>query len=286
MKIHRVFSKHLQFVVCLTISILFSETLYSQNLCGVRGVVRSAEYGEAVAGALIYDLKNPQQAVSSSADGTYTLSLSVGSYKIICALLGMKRDTVDVEISEGQWLNHDFKLEPLSKMLDVVVVSAGKYEQKLEELTVSMEIIKPSLIENKNTTNISTVLNSVPGLTILDGEPQIRSGSGFSFGVGSRVGILIDDIPILIGDQGRPEWSFIPIENIEQIEIVKGASSVLYGSSALSGIIHVRTTYPKENRRRERKFISDNTMHRIKKERSGGRVLRHNTDFHFCIPRV
>ena len=246
MRIHSTSSKHLQFVVCLIISILFSNTLHSQNLSGVKGVVHSAEYGEAVAGALIYDLKNPQHAVLTAADGSYTLSLAPGSYKIICALLGMKRDTIDIEISDGQWLNRDFKLEPLSKMLDVVVVSAGKYEQKLEELTVSMEIIKPSLIENKNTTNISTVLNSVPGLTILDGEPQIRSGSGFSFGVGSRVGILIDDIPILIGDQGRPEWSFIPIENIDQIEIVKGASSVLYGSSALSGIIHVRTTYPKE----------------------------------------
>ena len=47
------------------------------------------------------------------------------------------------------------------------------------------------------------------------------------------------------GDAGRPEWSYIPVENIEQIEIIKGASSVLYGSSALNGVINIRTAYPR-----------------------------------------
>ncbi len=231
---------------CFLLLIFLCLNASGQNFTGVKGIVKSAEYDEAIAGALVFDLSNPQQGISSDANGNFQFALSPGAHTLICALLGMKKDTFEVVINEGQTVSHNFVLQPISKMLDVVVVSAGKYEQKLEELTVSMEILKPALIENKNTTNISTVLNSVPGLTILDGEPQIRSGSGFSFGVGSRVGILIDDIPILIGDQGRPEWSFIPIENIEQIEIVKGASSVLYGSSALSGIIHVRTTYPKE----------------------------------------
>ncbi|MBL4586303.1 MAG: TonB-dependent receptor, partial [Flavobacteriales bacterium] len=58
--------------------------------------------------------------------------------------------------------------------------------------------------------------------------------------------ILVDDLPILNGDIGKAEWSFIPIENVEQIEVIKGASSVLYGSSALSGAINVRTAYPKD----------------------------------------
>jgi outer membrane cobalamin receptor len=80
----------------------------------------------------------------------------------------------------------------------------------------------------------------------MDEEPQISSGSGYSFGVGSRVAILIDDLPVMSGDIGKVEWSFIPMENIEQIEVIKGASSVLYGSSALSGAINVRTSYPKD----------------------------------------
>src|SRR6188768_373138 len=108
-----------------------------------------------------------------------------------------------------------------------------------------MEVLNASLIENKNVNNITAALEQVPGLNILDGEPQIRGGSGFSYGVGSHVAVLVDGMPVMLGDQGRPEWSFIPTENVEQVEVIKGASSVLFGSSALSGVINVRTAFPK-----------------------------------------
>ena len=101
-----------------------------------------------------------------------------------------------------------------------------------------------ALIENKNTRSIETALDQTPGLNILDGEPQIRGGSGFTFGVGAKVAVLVDDMPLLSGDAGRPEWGFVPVENISQVEIIKGAASVLSGSSALSGSIHIRTAYP------------------------------------------
>jgi iron complex outermembrane receptor protein len=74
----------------------------------------------------------------------------------------------------------------------------------------------------------------------------MRGGSGYSFGAGARVMLLVDDLPILSGDAGRPSWGFIPVENLEQIEVIKGASSVLYGSAALNGIINIRTAYPKD----------------------------------------
>ena len=108
-----------------------------------------------------------------------------------------------------------------------------------------MEILKPKLVSAKNTTSIETALEQVPGLSIIDNDPQIRGGSGFTFGVGSRVAILVDGIPMLSGDAGRPEWNYIPVENLEQVEVIKGVSSVLYGSSALNGVINVRTAYPR-----------------------------------------
>ncbi len=50
-------------------------------------------------------------------------------------------------------------------------------------------------------------------------------------------------MPALQADAGRPLWSDIPIENISQVEVLKGAASTLYGSSALNGIINIRTGY-------------------------------------------
>jgi iron complex outermembrane receptor protein len=57
---------------------------------------------------------------------------------------------------------------------------------------------------------------------------------------------MVDGMPMLAGDANDIKWSAIPLENISQIEVLKGASSVLYGSSALNGVINIRTKYPKD----------------------------------------
>lgn len=225
--------------------ILFVNGAFSQT--GIlKGTIKNMNNNETVVGASVYNISDITNGVASDVNGAYSLNLNPGSQAIICSFTGMVTDTFLVMIESGKTIEHNFDLAQLSKNLNVVVVSAGKYEQRIEDITVSMEVIKPTLIENKNTVNITSVLEQTPGLTILDQEPQIRGGSGFSFGVGSRVATLIDGLPILSGDAGRTEWQFIPVENIEQIEVIKGASSVLYGSSALSGTINFRTAYPKE----------------------------------------
>ncbi len=88
------------------------------------------------------------------------------------------------------------------------------------------------------------ILEKTPGISILDGQPSIRGGSGFSYGVGSRVLMLVDDLPMLSGDAGDIKWNYMPVENLNQIEVIKGAASVLYGSSALNGAINLRTRFP------------------------------------------
>ena len=62
---------------------------------------------------------------------------------------------------------------------------------------------------------------------------------------------MIDDMPFLSGDRGTVEWDMIPMENISQIEVIKGASSALFGSSALNGVINIRTEYPKNKPKTE-----------------------------------
>lgn len=227
-------------------SIPYSISVYALNSGTLKGVVTDASNNESIIGAAIYDLSDITHGVVSDINGNYVLHLNQGKHTIICSFVSMKPDTLVVFIDSAKVVVHNFLLKPVTTQLQTMVVSAGKYEQKLSEITVSMEVIKPGLIENKNAINIKGVLEQAPGLNILDGEPQIRGGSGFNFGIGSRVAILIDGLPALAGDGGRPEWNFIPLENVEQIEIIKGASSVTYGSSALSGSINIRTAYPKD----------------------------------------
>ncbi|MBL1279273.1 MAG: TonB-dependent receptor [Fluviicola sp.] len=203
------------------------------------------ESGEGIPGASVIYRKDVTIGAVTDIDGNYILELPVGERRIFCRYTSMKTDTFSITIIENRTLSHDIVLKAIVQEIEGVEVRVGKFDKPLEDQTVSMEIIRPEIIENKNTRSIETILDQTPGLNILDGEPQIRGGSGFTFGVGSKVAVIVDDMPMLSGDAGRPEWSFIPVENIHQIEVVKGAASVLSGSSALSGSIHIRTAYPK-----------------------------------------
>jgi len=210
----------------------------------ITGKVRSSD-GEPLIGASVIYKKDITTGSITDENGNYLLEVPAGKATLICRFTGMITDTLTVTVVEGQTISQDIILFSYVQEIEGVDVKVGKFDKPLEDQTVSMEIIKPALIENKNTRSIETALDQTPGLNILDGEPQIRGGSGFTFGVGSKVAVIVDDMPMLSGDAGRPEWGFIPVENIHQVEVMKGAASVLSGSSALSGSVHIRTAYPK-----------------------------------------
>jgi iron complex outermembrane receptor protein len=208
------------------------------------GKVRD-DKGESLIGATIIYKKDVTIGAVTDEKGNFILEVPAGKANLICRASGMVTDTIQVNVLAGQTVTQDIILSAYVQEIDGVEVRVGKFDKAFEDQTVSMEVIKPALIENKNTRSIETALDQTPGLNILDGEPQIRGGSGFTFGVGSKVAVIVDDMPMLSGDAGRPEWGFIPVENIHQIEVIKGAASVLSGSSALSGSVHIRTAYPK-----------------------------------------
>lgn len=180
----------------------------------------------------------------SNGDYNLPLSLNVGEYKIVVSYLGYTTLTQRINLVAGE-NKFDFTLEEANTLLQTTTVTAGKFDKPLSEITVSLEVLKPNLIENVNTRRLDDVLQKVPGVNIIDGQANIRGGSGWSYGAGSRVLLLVDDIPALQADAGFPNWKDIAVENLEQVEILKGAASALYGSSAMNGIINVRTGFAK-----------------------------------------
>ena len=181
---------------------------------------------------------------STDFNGDYKISLPQGCHDLLFQYIGYKDLLTNVCLEQYKNLNLNVSLKEASEVLGTVVISAGKFEQKLEEVTVSMDVIKPALIENKTATSLDRTMSQSPSVHIVDGQANIRSGSGWSYGAGSRVMVMVDGMPLMNGDQGGVEWQLVPMENISQIEVIKGASSVLFGSSALNGTINIRTAYP------------------------------------------
>ena len=221
--------------------LLFLSSWAQNGTVKLSGKVIDAQSQKPLGAVLVY-FENTSYGMSSTPDGEFSIEAPAGNYTLLAAYLTHQTFKKEISLTSNQ----EFNIELVSNdaQMNLVVVSAGRYEQNIGEVTVSMEVIQPKLIQDKNAVNIDEILQQTPGVAIVDDEPQIRSGSGYSFGAGSRVQVLVDNIPILSGDAGKPSWGFLPTENVSQVEIIKGASSVLYGSSALSGVINFRTAYP------------------------------------------
>lgn len=224
--------------------LLFCTTLQAAaQTMTVEGVVTDSLTGETLPGVSISWASG--RGTSTDLNGAFSFELPAGEHRVIFTCVGYDPEVRMVRAREGGSQRLDVRMSPATNVLDMVVISAGKFEQRVGEVTQSLSVIPTELVRNKNIVSLDDAMQQCPGVVVVDNDPQIRAGSGFSYGAGSRVMMLVDDLPILSGDIGRPSWTFLPIENLEQVEVIKGASSVLYGSAALTGVINVRTAYPR-----------------------------------------
>ncbi len=224
-----------------TLFLLFvSANLFAQT-GSIRGTITDASSDEALIGVTVSSGTN---GVVSDDAGNYIFTLLSGSQIIKFSFVGFETLERQVLIKAGDTIKLNVELMTNAKELGTIVVSSSRYEKKISEETVSMEVIKPSFIENTNSVDMREAINKAPGVNIIDGQANIRGGSGYSYGAGSRVLVLVDDVPQLAADAGDVKWDFLPLENLDQVEIIKGAASSLYGSSALNGVINIRTNYP------------------------------------------
>jgi outer membrane receptor protein involved in Fe transport len=219
--------------------IIISQIAFTQNAI-IKGTVKDSKTGESLVGVNI--VANSDKGTVSDIDGKFSLELEPGEYKIQISYLGYETVIQKVILVAGETKTIDYALKESAKELDIVTVSGSKYERKLSEETVSIEVLKSGLLQNSNIITLNEGMDKVAGVVIVD---TIRGGSGYSFGVGSRVQLMIDDMPILSIDRGEIRWNFVPMELIDQVEVLKSASSALYGASALNGVVNVRTGFAK-----------------------------------------
>jgi hypothetical protein len=201
------------FVVLVIIS---TSAIWAQNL-GIKIKVSDAENLDALPGAVV---TCNEKISSTNLEGIFEINAEAPQYIITIKYIGYQNYSDTISAAELK-TTREIKLNKSSRQLDGVIISAGRYEQNISRVPVSIEIIKPALIENKNTVNLETIIDQVPGVNVIDGQVSIRGGSGFSYGAGSRVMMLVDDLPLLAGDAGDIKFSYLPVENIEQVEVLK-----------------------------------------------------------------
>ena len=208
----------------------------------VSGVVTDFQTREPLVGVTVFDKNDPSKGTVTDIDGQYTITVDVRKP----AMLSFSYVGYDTETRSVTALTKTLNVPLLThnELLDDVVVTAGRFEQRQTDVTVSMEVLKPEALRSQAPTDLSSTLQTLPGVEIIDKQPSIRGGGGWTYSVGSRCQVLMDGMTILNPKTGEINWNNVPLENVAQVEVIKGASSVLYGSSALNGVINVRTQRP------------------------------------------
>ncbi len=208
------------------------------------GIISDATSKENLIGVNIST--NDNQGTVTDLDGKYSLALDSGSYQISISYLGYKTIVENITIlpNETIELNKNLETDAKDVLGEELVITGSLYQKRASEEVISVEVIKPKQLATSNILRIDDIARRVSGLNVADGQANIRSGSGWSYGVGSRVMMILDGLPLLSPDRGDVKWSLLPTESVGQIEVLKGASSVLYGSSAMNGTISLQTVKP------------------------------------------
>ena len=219
----------------LFILILLNSTFFFSQ---TKGIVLDASNGDPIIGARIV-LSSGQKSITSNS-GEFILSNVKYPNSLVVSMMGFISETIKLSKDTLLTINLKTQVQEISD----VVVTASRRNQNIEDVPISMEIIKPELINNKGFSNLEQAVDQSPGVYAMDGQVSIRGGGGFAYGAGSRVALLWNGVPMMSPDLGDAKWNAIPMEQTSQIEILKGASSVLYGSGALNGIIALTEKEP------------------------------------------
>lgn len=127
---------------------------------------------------------------------------------------------------------------------EIIVTSSGK-EESAFDYPGNVSVITSKEIEQSNARFVYELLRHEPGLYVVDqthtGKSVTVDIRGFGDTAARNVLVMMDGRRLNEVDISGPDWAQIPLENIERIEIMRGAGSVLYGDNAAAGVINIVT---------------------------------------------
>ncbi|KIQ18789.1 TonB-dependent receptor [Flavobacterium sp. MEB061] len=127
-----------------------------------------------------------------------------------------------------------------NELSEVKVVTGTRTERVLSSLPLPMIVITSEAIAKTGVTRLNEILNEQTGIILIPDESGFEGVQMQGLDAAYTM-ILIDGVPLVGRSSGVLDLSRVSVGNIERIEIVKGASSALYGSEAMGGVINVIT---------------------------------------------
>ena len=235
--------------------IFFTFSAFGQSTGTIKGRVVSGD-GQPLAD-LVIKIENSLLQTQSHQDGSFTLSeVPVGSIELTVSGGGFVPQKRSLTITSNKIVQADFQMEKLQESVDVV---ASLKEYHVEESNSALRLSAPILDIPQSVQVFPNQL--IEDRAILEGNELFRNVSGLNQNVYSAMtfrgftqreilynGMRGNPFGSLEGDVNNAGFSTsqIRLTNIQRVEVLKGPTSALYGSSEVGGLINYVTKKPKE----------------------------------------
>jgi len=177
---------------------------------------------------------------TSTTDGEFTLTLPPGKYHIVLQRAPFTQREFDFELAAGEAKTLSARLE-LEQLSASVIVTAEAEPLPVQQTTAPVDIITHSDIAQRQLRTLPDALLTSPGASI--GRTGSEGGTASIFlggGNSSYTKVLVDGTPV--NEPGNAvDFSNFTLDNVDKVEVVRGAESAIYGSDAVAGVVQVFT---------------------------------------------
>lgn len=215
-------------------------SLNAQNFI-FKGVIKDNNTLEPIKGAIVYFSNNYYY---SNSEGVFKVTgVQKENYILKISHLGYKTEAIELDLSKSNEYEKEFYLTPTLLKLDDVVVTTNKSDKSLRLSPGSENLIDVKQIQSKPFQSLPDAIKNEAGISIIkDGvwgtDVNIRGLSK------QNIVTLIDGNRIETATDLSARLSMIDLNDVEKIEVIKGASSTIYGTGATGGVVNVISKSP------------------------------------------
>jgi vitamin B12 transporter len=177
---------------------------------------------------------------TSTTDGEFTLALPPGKYHVTLMRVPFATREYDLEFAGGETRTLDVRME-LERLSASVVVTAQAEPLQVQQSTAPVDVITKEETDERLSRTLPDALLYSPGIAI--GRTGSEGGTASIFlggGNSSYTKVLVDGTPV--NEPGNAaDFSNFTLDNVDKVEIVRGAESAIYGTDAVSGVVQVFT---------------------------------------------
>ena len=236
-----------------------ASTVFSQN--SIKGIIKDSETKESLVGATAI-VQGSNNGARTDINGSFEIkNIPDGKQIIIFNIVGYEKrfDTFNFPIIQTKPI--EILLTPTSEEIEEIIVSSTRSNRTINDIPTRVETISGEELEEKGNMkpgDIRMMLNESTGI-----QTQQTSATSYNSSIriqgldGKYTQILRDGLPLYSGFSGGLSLLQIVPLDLKQVEVIKGASSTLYGGGAIAGIVNLISKTPSE--KRELNFMINGT---------------------------